>query len=100
MVDTIELSPAMRYRASEFSTIDYAILVLLIVVSLIIGIVVGIKGWTKASTRDFLVGGRTMHPFPVAMSLVGGVLSAISVLGLFLFVLRVKNCSGVISWEN
>ncbi|KAL7640637.1 UNVERIFIED_CONTAM: hypothetical protein RMT77_008912 [Armadillidium vulgare] len=65
----------------HFSTVDYIIFVLLIVVSVAIGIFVGLKGWKKSTTKDFLVGGRKMHPIPVTMSLIGGVISAISVLG-------------------
>lgn len=68
----------------QFSTVDYAIFILLIMVSVVIGISVGFKGWGKATTKDFLVGGRKMHPIPVSMSLIGGVISALSVLGMFL----------------
>ncbi|KAL7631774.1 UNVERIFIED_CONTAM: hypothetical protein RMT77_017922 [Armadillidium vulgare] len=65
----------------HFSTVDYIIFVLLIIVSVVIGIFVGFIGWKKSTTKDFLVGGRKMHPIPVTMSLIGGMISAISVLG-------------------
>ncbi|XP_047470463.1 sodium-coupled monocarboxylate transporter 1-like [Penaeus chinensis] len=65
---------------SRFSTVDYAIFVILLLASLLVGM---LSGWRsgKRDTKDFLTGGRTMNPFAVVLSLLGGVVSALSVLG-------------------
>ncbi|XP_063614957.1 sodium-coupled monocarboxylate transporter 1-like [Penaeus indicus] len=65
---------------SRFSTVDYAIFVILLLASLLVGT---LSGWRsgKRDTKDFLTGGRTMNPVAVVLSLLGGVVSALSVLG-------------------
>lgn len=45
---------------------------------------VGLYQWWRSrgrDTKDFLMGGGKMAPFPVALSLLAGVVSAISILG-------------------
>ena len=66
---------------AHFATADYVIFVLMIVVSILIGIYVGFRGLRNDSTKEYLIGGRKMHPIPVALSLTGGITSALSVLG-------------------
>ncbi|XP_042880689.1 sodium-coupled monocarboxylate transporter 1-like [Penaeus japonicus] len=65
---------------SRFSTVDYAIFILLLVSSMLVGT---FSGWrsNKRDAKDFLTGGRNMNPIAVVMSLLGGVVSALSVLG-------------------
>ena len=67
--------------SSHFAFADYVIFALMITCSILIGIYVGYKGWNKDTTKDFLVGGRKMHPIPVALSLIGGIVSSLSILG-------------------
>ncbi|CAL4067563.1 unnamed protein product, partial [Meganyctiphanes norvegica] len=66
---------------TRFMWADYAIFSILLLTSLIVGIISGRKGWKNGSTREFLLGNRNMNPIAVALSLMGGVVSAISVLG-------------------
>ncbi|XP_037782150.1 sodium-dependent multivitamin transporter-like [Penaeus monodon] len=65
---------------SYFSTVDYAIFTVLLVASLVAGT---FAGWRSSSgdTKDFLTGGKSMNPVAITMSLLGGVVSALSVLG-------------------
>lgn len=66
---------------AEFSTVDYVLFVLMLVMSLGIGVYSAIKGKVGSSTHQYLLGGRNMAPIPVAFSLIGGVFSAVSILG-------------------
>lgn len=65
----------------RFSTADYAIFILMLVASLAIGVFSGVKNRNKMTTQEYLLGGRNMSPYPVALSLLGGWISAISILG-------------------
>lgn len=66
---------------TKFSTVDYAVFSLMLVVSIGIGLYSAIKSRHKTSTQEYLLGGRKMSPLPVALSLLGGGISAISLLG-------------------
>ena len=66
---------------AHFATADYVIFILMIVISILIGIYVGYKELHNDSTKEYLIGGRKMHPIPVALSLTSGITSALSVLG-------------------
>lgn len=66
---------------SRFSAVDYTIFVLMLVASLLIGVVTAFKSRNETSTQEYLLGGRKMSPIPVAFSLLGGWVSAISILG-------------------
>ncbi|XP_042880693.1 sodium-coupled monocarboxylate transporter 1-like [Penaeus japonicus] len=65
---------------ANFSVVDYAILTILFLASILLGTVAGWRS-NKSSTKDFLTGGRNMNPVAVTLSLLGGVVSALSVLG-------------------
>ena len=67
--------------AAKFSTVDYIVFSIMLVVSLGIGIYSAIKSRGRESTQEFLLGGKNMPPVPVAISLLGGIFSAISILG-------------------
>ena len=60
--------------------IDYCMLGAMLTVSIAIGVWTGYKGGGK-DAKQFLQGGRTMSPYPTALSLTGGVISAIAILG-------------------
>ncbi|XP_064115943.1 sodium-coupled monocarboxylate transporter 1-like [Macrobrachium nipponense] len=62
-----------------FGVVDYVILVGVLLGSLIVGLTTGLRKTT--GTREFLTGGRDMNPIAVCLSLLGGVISAISVQG-------------------
>lgn len=60
---------------------DYLVFAALFLVSSGIGIFFAIKERKKASSGDFLVGGRQMTCGPVALSLTASFMSAVTVLG-------------------
>ncbi|XP_069970064.1 sodium-coupled monocarboxylate transporter 1 isoform X2 [Penaeus vannamei] len=76
----------MDVEASEaptkFTVVDYVVFALMLVVSVGIGVYSSLRGKGASSTQAFLLGGRDMSLAPVAFSLTGGVISAISILGL------------------
>nr|XP_045614099.1 sodium-coupled monocarboxylate transporter 1-like [Procambarus clarkii] len=65
----------------KFTPVDYTLFILMLVASMGIGVVSALRSRGKASTQEYLLGGRTMSPVPVALSLLGGWISAISILG-------------------
>ncbi|XP_063875889.1 sodium-coupled monocarboxylate transporter 1-like [Scylla paramamosain] len=65
----------------HFGVADWTIFVLLLVTSVVIGVVIAVRDRGRASTLEFLLGGRNMPPIAVAFSLLGGWVSAISILG-------------------
>ncbi|XP_047469226.1 sodium-coupled monocarboxylate transporter 1-like [Penaeus chinensis] len=66
----------------RFAVLDYVVFVSMMLVSLAIGVYSSLRKKGASSTQAFLFGGREMPVAPVAISLVGGVISAISILGL------------------
>lgn len=65
----------------HFGVADWTIFILLLVVSVLIGVVVALKDRGRTSPLEFLLGGKKMPPIAVAFSLLGGWVSAISILG-------------------
>ena len=69
---------------ATFQVLDYCLFVAVLFISALIGIYYLLKErWAPkdATADDLLMGGREMHLFPVAMSLVASYMSAITVLG-------------------
>ncbi|XP_030646385.1 sodium-coupled monocarboxylate transporter 2 [Chanos chanos] len=64
-----------------FQVWDYVVFACLFVVSSGIGVFFAVKERKKASSREFLVGGRQMSCGPVALSLTASFMSAVTVLG-------------------
>ncbi|KAK3875130.1 hypothetical protein Pcinc_019983 [Petrolisthes cinctipes] len=64
----------------RFATEDWTVFGLMLVASAGIGVYSCMRG-SGRSTQEYLLGGRMMAPVPVAFSLVGGVISAISIIG-------------------
>ncbi|XP_076863668.1 sodium-coupled monocarboxylate transporter 2 isoform X2 [Brachyhypopomus gauderio] len=64
-----------------FQVWDYVVFACLFVVSSGIGVFFAIKERKKASSREFLVGGRQMSCGPVALSLTASFMSAVTVIG-------------------
>ncbi|XP_031439237.2 sodium-coupled monocarboxylate transporter 1 [Clupea harengus] len=63
-----------------FSTWDYVVFAMMLLVSAAIGMYYAYIGRSLQSSRDFLMGGRSMTAVPVAMSLSASFMSAIVVL--------------------
>lgn len=78
--DQIETPLNTLESISYFSFVDVGIFVILLTASLLVGVWTGWRSEIN-DTKDFLTGGRTMKPSAVMLSLLGGVVSAISVLG-------------------
>ena len=64
----------------KFVVVDYIIFSSLFLISLILGFYAALKK-DNSSAKEYLVGGRTMPLLPVALSCIGGSVSAISILG-------------------
>lgn len=61
---------AVAVVSKHFQAIDYAVLGLLLLLSVSIGIYFGFFDGTEQTTEEYLLGGRRMRPIPVAISLV------------------------------
>ena len=64
-----------------FHAADYVVFACTLLMSASIGLFYAIKDRKKNTTDDYLLAGRGMHPFPVAMSLLSSFISAITILG-------------------
>lgn len=68
-------------EAKNFAVWDYVVFAGLFIISSGIGVFFAIKERKKATSREFLVGGRQMSFGPVALSLTASFMSAVTVLG-------------------
>lgn len=66
---------------SKFQISDWVVFSLMLVVSVAIGVISAVKNRKNVNTEEFLLGGKNMPPLAVAISLLGGIISAISILG-------------------
>ena len=71
----------MGDEAITFHWADYLVFILFLIFSAALGAVVGYRNRKKATTGEFLMGGRDMHFFPVGLSMMASFLSAIFILG-------------------
>uniref|UniRef100_A0A671LIN5 Uncharacterized protein n=1 Tax=Sinocyclocheilus anshuiensis TaxID=1608454 RepID=A0A671LIN5_9TELE len=69
------------HTVGTFQVGDYVVFAFLFVVSSGIGVFFAIKERKKASSKEFLVGGRQMSCGPVALSLTASFMSAVTVIG-------------------
>ena len=76
-----ETSTTIDAMRNKFHTADWIVFSLMVVVSVVIGVISAVRNRTKNNTQEYLLGGRNMPPFAVAISLLGGIISSISVLG-------------------
>ncbi|XP_062424452.1 sodium-coupled monocarboxylate transporter 1 [Rhea pennata] len=65
----------------RFSVWDYVVFAAMLLVSAIIGIYYAFAGGGQKTSKDFLMGGRSMTALPVALSLTASFMSAVTVLG-------------------
>uniref|UniRef100_A0A5F8GPH1 Solute carrier family 5 member 12 n=1 Tax=Monodelphis domestica TaxID=13616 RepID=A0A5F8GPH1_MONDO len=68
-------------QVKNFEAWDYVVFAALFVISSGIGVFFAIKERKKATSREFLVGGKQMTCGPVALSLTASFMSAVTVLG-------------------
>ncbi|KAK8387827.1 hypothetical protein O3P69_020033 [Scylla paramamosain] len=79
---TLDLTETMIEEDSiKFKVADWTVFCLMLVASVCIGIVSALKDRRKATIQEYLLGGGNMPPLAVALSLMGGWVSAISILG-------------------
>lgn len=64
-----------------FGVWDYVVFAAMLVISAAIGIYYAFAGNSQHTSKDFLMGGRSMNAVPVALSLTASFMSAITVLG-------------------
>ena len=64
-----------------FHAADYAVFGCTLAFSAAIGLFYAIKDRRKNTTEEYFLAGRSMHPFPVAMSLMSSFVSAITLTG-------------------
>ncbi|XP_075061409.1 sodium-coupled monocarboxylate transporter 1 [Mixophyes fleayi] len=65
----------------SFTVWDYLVFALMLVISAVIGIYYAFAGGGQKTSKDFLMGGRSMTAVPVALSLTASFMSAVTVLG-------------------
>ncbi|CAG5127309.1 unnamed protein product, partial [Candidula unifasciata] len=68
-------------RLKQFSPVDYVMFASILVISAGIGFYHAWKDRKQKSSDDFLLAGRNMSPYPVALSLLASFMSAITLLG-------------------
>ena len=68
-------------ESARFSAADYAVFALTLLASLVIGLYFAFADRRKATTEDYLMGGRNLGLVPVAISMCVSVVSASSLLG-------------------
>ncbi|XP_037034061.1 sodium-coupled monocarboxylate transporter 2-like [Bradysia coprophila] len=79
---TVSNSLNSQRLAMQFSTIDYVLFVGMLLLSSLIGIYYGFLAKTKQNTvNEYLLGGKTMHIVPIAMSLIASHISGSTLLG-------------------
>ena len=81
-VESNSLVPILlSMEVKNFAVWDYVVFAALFIISSGIGVFYAIKERKKATSREFLVGGRQMSFGPVALSLTASFMSAVTVLG-------------------
>ncbi|KFZ50459.1 Sodium-coupled monocarboxylate transporter 1, partial [Antrostomus carolinensis] len=66
----------------RFTVWDYVVFAAMLLVSAVIGIYYAFAGGGQKTSKDFLMGGRSMSALPVSLSLTASFMSAVTVLGL------------------
>ncbi|XP_064307992.1 sodium-coupled monocarboxylate transporter 1 [Phalacrocorax carbo] len=65
----------------RFTVWDYVVFAAMLLVSAVIGVYYAFAGGGQKTSKDFLMGGRSMSALPVALSLTASFMSAVTVLG-------------------
>ncbi|KAG0713738.1 Sodium-coupled monocarboxylate transporter 1 [Chionoecetes opilio] len=78
--DTEALSRVNAMK-TVFQPADWVVFSLMLVCTVAIGVVSAVKNRRKATTQDYLLGGKTMSPPAVAISLLGSIVSSFAVIG-------------------
>ncbi|KAM6092857.1 sodium-coupled monocarboxylate transporter 1 [Theristicus caerulescens] len=65
----------------RFTVWDYVVFAAMLLISAVIGVYYAFAGGGQKTSKDFLMGGRSMSALPVALSLTASFMSAVTVLG-------------------
>ncbi|NWH17452.1 SC5A8 protein, partial [Grus americana] len=65
----------------RFTVWDYVVFAAMLLISAVIGVYYAFVGGGQKTSKDFLMGGRSMSALPVALSLTASFMSAVTVLG-------------------
>ena len=71
----------MAQKENVFFWYDYIVFFCMLAISLGIGVYHACKSRKKKTTKEYLMGGRSMSPFPVAMSIVMSTIAAALLMG-------------------
>ena len=74
--------PVVIINEGRFTVFDYVIFTVMLGISLAVGLYSSFKK-KNSTSKDYFVGGGSMPVWAVALSVVGGTISAISILGNF-----------------
>ncbi|XP_009482980.1 sodium-coupled monocarboxylate transporter 1 [Pelecanus crispus] len=66
---------------ARFTVWDYVVFAAMLLISAVIGVYYAFAGGGQKTSKDFLMGGRSMSAVPVAFSLTASFMSAVTVLG-------------------
>jgi len=69
------------FQENRFVIWDYVVFAIILAIASVIGLYYGCTGNKQSSTTEFLMAGRSMSLFPVALSLLASFMSAILLLG-------------------
>lgn len=72
---------SLGFPNNKFTPWDYVVFSVLLLISSVIGLYYGCTGAKQKTTSEFLMAGRSMGVFPVALSLLASFMSAITLLG-------------------
>ncbi|XP_046376522.2 sodium-coupled monocarboxylate transporter 1-like [Haliotis rufescens] len=75
------MNPGDTVSKVSLHVADYAVLGILLAVSLSIGLYFGIRGRKRQTREEYLLGGRQMSPIAVSLSIFATYMSAVSLLG-------------------
>ena len=77
----VSMASTTRHDSPTFSTPDYVVLCLMLILSAAIGVYYALSGGKQRTAAEFLMGNRNIPLIPVAVSLVASYMSAITYLG-------------------
>ena len=81
MMNETSSEDELGFQNNKFTPWDYVVFAGLLLISSVIGLYYGCTGAKQKTTSEFLMAGRSMGVFPVALSLLASFMSAITLLG-------------------
>lgn len=91
---TMDTSGGQDSSDSTFDGVDYVVFVLTLVTAVAIGVYTAMRNGQRDTINEYLLGGKKLNPMAVLLSLLGGWISAISILGKELLCMLSDACYG------